>query len=47
VLEHLDKIAHEDYPNFQNVNFNYAKGGQQKLVSYIRGMLLKEKKIGG
>lgn len=46
VIEHLEKYAHVNYPNYDNVYATYAKAGQQQMVDYIKGMVEIAKKGG-
>lgn len=46
VLEYLDRYAHTNFPNYDNVNATYAKAGQQELVEHIKAVLIKAKKGG-
>lgn len=43
VIYHLEWYAHCNFPNYDNVNATYAKAGQQQLVEYIKGIILKAK----
>ena len=47
VLEHLEKYSKQGFPDVNNVNFTYAKAGQQQLVDYIKGVINHAKKLGG
>ena len=44
VLEHLDVISKQGFPDVNNVNFTYAKAGQQQLVDYIKAIIKTAKK---
>lgn len=44
VIAYLDKYAHTNYPNFDNVYATYAKAGQQQLVDHILGVIIQAKK---
>jgi hypothetical protein len=44
VLEHLETISKQGFPDVNNVNFTYAKAGQQQLVDYIKAIIRTAKK---
>jgi phosphoribosylformimino-5-aminoimidazole carboxamide ribonucleotide (ProFAR) isomerase len=39
VLEHLEGYSKQGFPDVNNVNFTYAKAGQQQLVDYIKAVV--------
>ena len=45
ILEYLDNYSHDKFPNYNNVNFNYSKIGEQNLVKHINAILINAKKI--
>lgn len=46
VLEHLERYSKKNFPNYDNVNATFSKIGEQTLVDYIKGVLIKSKQKG-
>jgi hypothetical protein len=46
IIDYLDKYAHYNFPNYENVNATYAKAGQQQLVEHIRQVIITAKRGG-
>lgn len=44
VLEHLDVYSKQGFPDVNNVNFTYAKAGQQQMLDYIKAVIKTTKR---